>query len=75
MAKKSTPKSAPLLAPASKRPADAKSIAIQIKPEGWRAVRDLALDLNTSVQKLGVEAFNDLLARHGRKAKVESAWD
>jgi hypothetical protein len=46
-----------------------------MKPEGWRALRDLALDLNTSLQRLGVEAFNDLMAKHGRKQKIESAWD
>jgi hypothetical protein len=28
-----------------------------------------------SLQKLGVEAFNDLMAKHGRKQKIESAWD
>ena len=33
-----------LLAPTVKKPAGARSIAIQMKPEGWRALRDLALD-------------------------------
>ncbi len=75
MAKKSKPANAPLLAPESRRPADAKSIVVQVKAEGWREVRRLALDLDTSVQRLGVEAWNDLLAKHGRKVKIESAWD
>jgi hypothetical protein len=27
------------------------------------------------VQDLGIEAFNDVMAKHGRKQKIESAWD
>ena len=72
MAKKDKPKSLLLLAPTVKKPAGARSIAIQMKPEGWRALRDLALDRNISLQKLGIEAFNDLMAKHGRKQKIES---
>jgi hypothetical protein len=34
-----------------------------------------ALDRDTSVQKLGIEAFTDLMVKHGRKQKIESAWD
>jgi hypothetical protein len=52
-----------------------RSIAVQMKPEGWRALHDLALDRNTSLQKLAIEALNDLLVKHGRKQKIESAWD
>jgi hypothetical protein len=75
MGKKSKPIPAPLLAPESRRPADAKSIVVQVKADGWREIRRLALDLDTSVQRLGVEAWNDLMAKHGRKVKIESAWD
>ena len=49
------------------------TIVVQLKPDSWRALRQLALDLDTSVQKLGIEAFTDLMAKHGRKQK--SAWD
>jgi hypothetical protein len=73
MAKKA--QSTPLLASASKRPAGAKAIIIQVKEDGWRELRHLAVDLDTSVQRLGVEALNLLLAKHGSKVKVESAWD
>ncbi len=57
------------------RPADAKGVNVQLKPDSWRAMRQLALDQNTSVQKIAVEAFNDLMAKHGRKVKIEGAWD
>jgi hypothetical protein len=75
MAKKAKTECAPLLSPTLKRPADAKAIVIQVKPEGWRAIRHLAVDLETSVQRLGVEALNLLMAKHGQKVKIESAWD
>ena len=45
-----------------------------MKREGWRALNDLALDLDTSLQKLGIEAFNDLLEKNGRGRPVESPF-
>jgi len=48
---------------------------VQLNPESWKAIRQLALDLDTTVQGLGIEAFNLLMAKHGRKVKIESAWD
>ena len=45
-----------------------------MEPDGWRAVHDLALDLDASLQKLGIEVFNDVMAKHGRKQKIESEW-
>jgi hypothetical protein len=51
------------------------TIVVQLKPDSWRALRQFALDLDTSVQKLGIEALTDLMAKHGRKQKIESAWD
>jgi hypothetical protein len=41
----------------------------------WKAILRLALDLETTVQDLGAEACNDLMARHGLKVKIESAWE
>jgi hypothetical protein len=61
--------------PSPKRPAGARAVVVQLKPEGWRALRQLALDLDTSVQRLGVEAFNDLMAKHGRKQTIVGAWE
>jgi hypothetical protein len=75
MAKKSAPKSVPLMAPTLKRPASAKAVIIQLKPDSHRAIRQLALDLDTTVQGLGIEAFNLLMTKHGRKEKIVSAWE
>jgi hypothetical protein len=74
MAKKKTD-SGPLLAPTLKRPVGAKGVVVQLKADSWRALRQLALDLDTSVQRLGVEAFNDLMAKHGRKQTIVGAWE
>ena len=49
--------------------------ATVLAASGWKAFRQLAFDLDISVQDLGVEAFNDVMAKHGRKQKIESAWD
>lgn len=75
MAKKATPDHAPLRVTRTGRPADARGVVVQLKPASWKAIRQLALDLDTSLQQLGIEAWNDLMAKHGRKVKIESAWD
>lgn len=54
----------------SGRPEGAKAVLVQMNREGWRALNDLSLDLDTSLQKLGVEAWNDLLVKHGRPAVI-----
>ena len=75
MVKKAKPTTLAQQAARSGRPAGARGIVVQLKPDGWKAFRQLAFDLDISVQDLGVEAFNDVMAKHGRKQKIESAWD
>jgi hypothetical protein len=52
--------------------AEIKGIMTRVNPEGWRALRMLALDLGVPLQSLCVEAFNDLLRKHRRPAVVEN---
>ena len=40
--------------------------------DGWRALRMLAVEENTTLNALAVEAFNDLLRKYGKKASVEN---
>lgn len=40
---------------------------IRVDREGLRALRQLALDKDRTLQSLGVEAFNDLLRKYGYK--------
>ncbi len=49
-----------------------KSILTRMNPEGWRALRVLAAERDTTVNALAVEAFNDLLRKHGKRAAVEN---
>jgi hypothetical protein len=39
---------------------------------GWRALRMLALEENTTLNALAIEAFNDLLRKYGKKASVQN---
>jgi hypothetical protein len=77
MAKKAKSENMPRRVPAPRtgRPADSKAIVVILKPESWKAMRQLAVDLDTTLQGLGIEAFNDLMAKHGHKVKIESAWE
>jgi hypothetical protein len=43
-----------------------------MNPEGLRALRQLALDKDRTLQALGIEAFNDLLRKYGAKSVLEN---
>jgi hypothetical protein len=49
---------------------DLRGVLIRVNATGLRALRQLALDRDTTLQALGVEAFNDLLRKHGARAVV-----
>ena len=68
-------KAKPLTPSRRNRPEGARGVLIQLNPEAHRALRILALDRNTSVQKLGVEAINLLFEKNGRKPIAENPWD
>jgi hypothetical protein len=44
-----------------------KGIVVYVSPEAAKEIRMLALELGSSVQALGVQAWNDLLAKHNRR--------
>src|SRR5436305_11639759 len=60
--------------PGRQRPTGVKGVVIEMNNDGWRAVRMLAFELETSMQKLGIEAFNDLLKKHGRDAVIVNPY-
>jgi len=43
---------------------------IRVNAAGLRALRQLALDQDRTLQALGIEALNDLLRKHGSKPIV-----
>jgi hypothetical protein len=49
-----------------------KSVLTRINIEGWRALRLLAVENDTTLNALAVEAFNDLLKKHGKRQSVEN---
>jgi hypothetical protein len=53
--------------------APSRGILTRINPEGLKALRQLALDRDTTVQALMIEAANDLLRKYRRKPVAETA--
>ena len=53
--------------------APSRGILTRINPEGLKALRQLALDRDTTVQALMIEAANDLLRKYRRRPVAETA--
>ncbi len=49
-----------------------RAVLTRVNPEGLRALKLLALERDTSLQAICIEAFNDLLQKHGRRAVVKN---
>jgi hypothetical protein len=49
-----------------------KQVLTRMSLGGWRALRMLALEENSTLNALAIEAFNDLLRKYGKKASVEN---
>jgi predicted HicB family RNase H-like nuclease len=57
---------------ARKNPEAFKQVLTRMSPNGWKALRMLALQEGTTLNALAIEAFNDLLRKYGKKASVEN---
>ena len=57
---------------ARKNPDAFKQVLTRMSPGGWRALRMLAVEEDTTMNALAIEAFNDLLRKYGKKASVEN---
>jgi hypothetical protein len=61
------------IGPTARNDPDAfKQVLTRMSLDGWRALRMLAVEENTTLNALAVEAFNDLLRKYGKKASVEN---
>ena len=49
-----------------------RGILTRTNPEGLKALRLLALERDTTLQDLAVEALNDVLAKYGRRRAVRN---
>jgi Antitoxin-like ribbon-helix-helix len=47
-----------------------RGLLIRVNPAGLKALRQLALDRDTTLQAIAVEGLNDLLKKHGAKAVI-----
>jgi hypothetical protein len=58
--------------PTARDPGSFRSGLTRMNTEGWRALRMLAVENDTNLNALAVEAFNDLLKKYGKRASVEN---
>jgi hypothetical protein len=49
---------------------DVRGLLIRVNAAGLRALRQLALDQDRTLQSVGIEALNDVLRKHGAKPIV-----
>jgi hypothetical protein len=49
-----------------------RGILTRVNPDGLRALKILAIELDTTLQALVVEALNDLLSKHGKRPGVKT---
>lgn len=53
-------------------PEVSKQVLTRVGLDGWRALRMLAVENDTTLNALAIEAFNDLLKKYGKRAVVEN---
>jgi hypothetical protein len=58
--------------PRARDPGAFKTVLARINADGWRALKILAAEKETTLNSLAIEAFNDLLKKHGKKQTVEN---
>jgi hypothetical protein len=49
-----------------------RGVMIRVNPEGLKALRLLAVERDTRIQQLGIEALNDLLLKYGKRSVVQN---
>jgi hypothetical protein len=49
-----------------------RAILTRVNSEGLKALRMLALERDTTLQAVAIEAFNDVLKKHGKRAVVRN---
>jgi len=54
------------------QPREFRGLLIRVNNDGLKAIRVLAADRDTSIQALGIEAWNDLLVKYDRKPALKN---
>jgi hypothetical protein len=50
--------------------AEQRSIIIRVNIDGWRALRLLSVEQDSSLPAMAIEAFNDVLKKYGKRPIV-----
>ncbi len=58
--------------PTARDPGAFKSVLVRINIDGWKAIKMLSVENETTMNALAIEAFNDLLKKHGKRQTVEN---
>jgi hypothetical protein len=58
--------------PTATDPGAFKSVLTRMDADGWRALRMLAVERDTKLNALAIEAFNDLLRKYGKRAVIKN---
>ena len=58
--------------PRARDPGAFKLVLVRVNAEGWRSLKILAVENETTLNALAVEAFNDLLKKYGKRQSVEN---
>ena len=56
----------------SREPGSFKGLLVRMNLDGWRELRILAAERDTTLNALAVEAFNDLLKKRGKQPVVQN---
>ena len=51
---------------------DVRGVLFRLNYEGLKALRQLAVDEDRTLQSIGIEALNDVLRKYGRRPVAES---
>ena len=52
----------------------ARAVLTRVNAEGLKALRMLALERDTTLQAIAIEALNDVLKKHGKRAVVRNPF-
>jgi hypothetical protein len=52
-----------------------KSVLIKVNEEAWRELRHFAVEKDTTLQALGIEALNDLLEKNGLPRSAKNPFE
>jgi hypothetical protein len=56
----------------SRDPGSFKGLLVRMNLEGWRELRKLAAERDTTLNALAIEAFNDLLKKRGKQPLIQN---